>query len=169
MNKYLLVKPSEFWRYGEVDVEGHYPHVQLDDFNIDPKFNFFMIEIPCKEGRKGEVKYSNVASDVFSGEKFEFATVKNEDTGEQEFRLSSDYLGLYTIGNLNLKEHECIPSKVSGLMNYMREHTEVLGIYAHDSLAAIDVSRHYRECYLETINGPSNTAKKSLRRESKYL
>ena len=136
MNKYLLVKPSEFWRYDEVNIEGEYPHVTLDDFNLEEEemgnnFNYLFFEVPCKERTIGKTKYSNEATEIFTNRKFHFEIIKNEMTGEEEILVYSDELGLYLTKPLVAEEVFTKSSKVSGLVNYLKGHEELFKKYSY--------------------------------------
>ena len=55
---YLLVKPSEFWKYDSVDINGEYKHVTNEDFNIDNRFNKLRLEIMNRKNVQLEKKES---------------------------------------------------------------------------------------------------------------
>ncbi len=163
MNKYLLVKPSEFWRYDSVDLEGYYPHVDVQDFDLDPRFNYLMFEVPFKKGSKGQIILDNKAKELFTGQEFDIVSCKNEETDAEEIRLSSSYLGLYT-KNMELNKIMCKPSKMAGMVNFLKEDTDLLSVYKSELEALTDASRFYKSCFEETINGPSKSSKRELRR-----
>lgn len=164
MNKmYLMIKPSEFWKYGSVDIEGKYPHTDIEDFDIDPKFNYLFFELGYKKDKDGNIKYSKT-SNLLLADGVEGIFDINYDTENNTVELSSDYLGLYMKAPVNVEDVKTIPSKVAGLMNALMEDKDLLAIYMSNFESLLDSSKFYKECYDETIDGPSNSLLKSIKK-----
>lgn len=169
MNKYFLVRPNSFWQYGEVDIEGNYPHVKLESFavsedeKINSKFDYFIFEIPYKESGK-KVTYSNEAIELFTKSKFDVSIGRNIETNEDMVELKSDELGLYLNKPLMLSKIEVKPSKVSGLVNYMKDNEEVFKGYSFCLDTTFASACFYREKHDESLYGPDRKSKKELRR-----
>jgi len=169
MNKYFLVRPNSFWQYGEVDIEGNYPHVKLENFTvseddkINSKFNYLIFEIPCKQSGK-KVTYSNEAIELFTKEKFDISIGRNIETNEDMVDIKSDELGLYLNKTLMLSKIEVKPSKVSGLVNYMKENEELFKEYSFCLDTTFASAYFYREKHDESLYGPDKKSKKEIRR-----
>ncbi len=168
---YLLVKPSEFWKYDSVDINGEYKHVTNEDFNIDNRFNYLMIELSRgKSVEEGKV-YSKSAQILLSNEldnKLDVIYGKN-DQNERTIEFQSDSLGIYSVRPLVLSSVICIPSKIPGMMNYLKENEELMVEYISSVDSLIEASRFYKELYDETIDGPNHSLMNGLKKEYKRL
>ena len=162
-NKYLLVRPSEFWSHDLVDLEGNYAQIPTEDFDVDPRFNYCMFEIESKRDNKGRMIFDNVAKELLTGEIFTLSF----DKSNSKVRMMSDDLGLYS-NDVNLNDILCQPSKMSGIVNYLKENTEVFAKYASEFNALIDASRYHKVMYDETVNGPTKASTRELRRCYRY-
>ena len=170
MKTYLLVKPSEFWKYGSVDINGDYPHTSVEDFNIDSRFNCFMIELSHGKRVEDGKEYLKAANILLTNEfdtKLDVVFGKN-DKNERTVEFKSDSLGLYSKNPIVINEVKCIPSKISGMMNYLQENNDLMVNYISSVDNAIIASRFYKELYDETIDGPSHSLISSLKKQFKH-
>lgn len=169
MSKYFMVRPNEFWEYDYVDINGEYPHVNVDDFALsknkktNSEFNYLIFEVPCKEGRR--VKYGNEAIELFTGNKFDLTVVRDPETNEDIMDLKSDELGLYLSKPLSIDEVVVKNSKVSGLIEYMKDDKELFKNYCYCLDTTFDAARFYKTKHDETVHGLNNNSKKQLRRK----
>ena len=167
MNKYFMVRPSDFWRYDDVDIEGNYPVVNITDFNIceneelNSKFNYLFFEVPCR--RNGTV-YESEITEIISKYRFTLEINKNPDTEKNEANIYSDELGLYLKKPIALENIEVVGSKVSGLLDHMLVNEELLKNYSLHLDALIESSKFYKERYDDTIDGPGYNLKKYVRK-----
>ena len=171
MNKYFIIKPSAFWSYDDVDIEGNYPEVTMEDFHVteeellDPRFNYLFFEVPCKEKMiSGKTVYGKVATELISKNKFNVEVTLNPITGTDDIQFYSDELGLYMTSAVELSEAEITSSKASGLLKYLSENEELFREYCRNLDSFTESARFYKERHDETIDGPNNGFKKQLSR-----
>lgn len=171
MNKYFLVRPSAFWRYEDVDIEGNYPRVGVEDFVVSEddalnnKFNYLIFEVPYKESRLGnKIKYASQARELITGQKFDLIIGKGSESNEDMVILKSKTLGMYLKKPLKLNSIQTKSSKVSGLVNYMKEDTQLFKEYSFCLDTTFEAAYFYKGRHDETLYGPSNSSKRELRR-----
>ena len=172
MNKYFLVRPSEFWKYDDVDINGEYPHTKVDNFKVSDNrklnsmYNYIMIEVPYKRNKIGDkmVRFTSVGNEIFTGSKFFVEVIYNPDTDENEVNLCSDELGLYLNQPIALNRVIIKNSKVSGLINYLKENEELFKSYCYNLDTTFEASRFYKQRHDETIEGLSKSTKRELRK-----
>ena len=172
MNKYFLIRPNEFWKYDDVDVNGEYPHIKVDNFKVSDNkelnsmYNYFMIEVPYKRNKIGDqvIRFSSVGKEIFTGSKFYVEVVYHQELNENQVSLFSEELGLYLIHPIPLKEVITKNSKVSGLINYLKENDELFESYCKNLDNTIEASRFYKQRHDDTMEGLSRSTKRELRK-----
>ena len=167
-NVYFIVKPSDFWRFGEVDINGDYPRYFLNDFNVYPEFNYLIFKGSCKD--KGEmIEYPHVVRELFTGKKFDLEMKRNQETGEKEIRLYSDELGIYQNKPKKLKSAECSCSKISGMIKYMKRDEEIGYTYLKSIKDTFAESKYFAKEYDKTIMGPKKSLIQSFKNFSNKI
>ena len=130
-NDYLMMKPSDFWRLDQVDIDGNYPHVEFEDFDVDPNFNCLVVEV-----------LDNKAKELLTGEMFQVYV----DAYTDGIQLRSNNIGMYSKIK-SMKECTIKPSKASGIIYHLRDDAELLRSYADQLNEMMDVSSYYKDLY----------------------
>lgn len=167
---YLLVQPTAFYKYGSVDIDGNYPKVGIENFNVEDKMNYVMIELSSPKNIEVGKEYLKTATILLTNEfdnKLDAVYSMNEE-GKLAVSLKSDTIGLFTKHPLIVEDVKCIPSKIPGMMNYMAEDTELMQNYITSLDCMIQASKFYKELYDETIDGPSYSLMKSIKKQYKH-
>ena len=169
MNYYFLIKPSNFSRLGEVNIDGEYEEVINTDFsissdaNINSKLNYLIFEVPCKEKGK-DILLGKKATEIFTGNKFDIEYYESNEKNGLEAALNCDDIGLFMVDALNVDDMIVEGAKVSGMLKYMKEHEAEYKNYCVSLNQMIEASTFHNDQYNETVLGPSRSTKRELRK-----
>ena len=166
MEKYFIVRPSDFWRYGPVDLNGDYEHVDIEDFDLDPRFNCLMFKVPFTALKNGMIVPGSEATEITTGSKFEVSFFRNSNM-EYDGKIKSNKRGLYS-KRLSLKDVLCKSSKISGMVNYLRDDEDLLYLYKEELEDMYEYGRYFKQEHDETVNGPSKSSVRGLKRARGY-
>jgi len=163
---YAMIRPNEFWKYGSVDEEGNYPHTNLENFNVDDKYNYFIFEIDYEENNNIKEFYD--ARILLSDDKnIIFDVIANETN--DKIRLNCDYLGMYSLFDIKLNSIEIKPSKASGFLKVLQDDKKNLVNYIDSLDRTFELCSFFKEEYDQTINGPSKSLIKETIKQYKRL
>ncbi len=165
---YFLVKPSDFIRYGDVDLNGNYDYTPCKDFQVEePRENYLVFEVKYFEFEDGEIEYAKTCREVITGEKFAIKVNKkkgkNKSSKNNTIALISERVGLFT-KPLLASSIDVIPSRVSGLFNYWIDNPEHKVNYCTQLKNMFEEAESYKYDYDHSVYGPSSELTRQMRR-----
>ena len=153
-NVYYFIKPSEFERLDDIDIDGNVAYEVCSDFEglSDDKENtlIFVGRVSSSD------RVPRYVTELVSGERFDVTLLKNKkDPNITNLSLSSDTLGLYMRRGLpiNLVRHEGI--EATGLIYSITDVEEKEKAYCGQIKAMFDEASSYKYSYDEAVKGPS--------------
>lgn len=172
MNKgYFFVKPSQFVRLGDIDIDGNFEYCECEDFDVEEsKENYLIFEVKYDETENGK-EYARVCREKITGEVFdldiESKVSKRTGTKVSTVILSSENLGLFS-KIMPVSSIEDKPSRVSGLFYHFLDNPENRINYCKNLRNMFEEAKAYKYIYDHSIDGPSrylsNQMKKSYRK-----
>ena len=164
MNKrYFLIKPSEFERLDDIDIDGNVAYQDCADFEglSDERENVLIFE--------GEVanpsKMPRYVTEIISGERFAVTLLKNKrDVNITNLSLSSDSLGLYMKRGLPIQSVERKGIQATGLLYHITDTEENERLYCSQIKEMFDEAAGYKYTYDQAVNGPSKFIRRELGR-----
>ncbi len=167
---YFFVKPSSFFRLGDIDIDGNFEYVPCQDFDVEePRENFLIFEVEYYDNESGR-DYYIVCREKVTGEKFtlDVRNRTNRKTRQIEptIVLESSHLGLYS-RVLPLDSIEDQPSRVSGLWYHFADDDEARIHYCAEMRRMFETARGKKWVYDHSVNGPTRFLNNGMRRTYK--
>ena len=167
MKTYFFVKPSNFSRIGEIDIDGNFEYVDYEDFETDePKENFLIFEAGYTDFEDGRV-YSKTCKELITGERFclDIKSRLNRRTGKNDVTaiISSENIGLYS-KIMSVESIEDRPSRVSGLFYHFIDNPENKESYCRQLKNMFDEASSYKYVYDHSVNGPSHYLRSQMKK-----
>ena len=158
--KYIMVKPSDFERYGTIDSEGDVKRECVPDFNlfnVDLNFLLFVVKT-----NRDHTDYDIIATEIVSGREFDFKTTKQN--GKTVFLLENSTCGLYLHKYLQLDKAIVEPSLAAGRMTNINNCEPIKMMYLSAVKEVFDTALNRKVDYETAKNeGPGIDVITSLR------
>ncbi|MBR4179010.1 MAG: hypothetical protein IKR57_06670 [Bacilli bacterium] len=160
MNKtYFFVKPSEFNRYGQIDIDGKVDEVQCSDFDMPNEKENVMIFEAYYDDYNGHRDFVPYVRHIGSNKKFKLEVFKLRGKGPTCINIYSEKLGLYMENALPIGNVEVDGIKVSGLLMHLQENPEEKAKYAYEIREMIETAEAFKHIYDNSVDGPSRYIK----------
>ena len=165
IERYFMVRPSDFYRLGPIDEYGNCYKIQCNDFlEVDELYNVLIFEMVAI---KDKLYYFR---EFFTKKEFDarifFTTVDDEETYMAK-RIESKKLGLFT--NKSFRTEEVSPIEASGLLSSLRRDRNQLQIYSQSLKSMFDTAKSYKDDYDKNVDGPSRELSRSLRKSFRKM
>ena len=166
---YFLVKPSEFIRLGNIDIDGEVEEIQCEDFNVETEKENVMIFEVCYDDYycSGLRDFAPYAKEFVSGKKFKLEVFQQRGKGPRCINLCSEELGLYMHRAIPIEEVEVNPIKVSGLLMYLQKNPDERAQYYYELREMLETAKAFKNIYDNSVYGPSRYVTKETRRSYK--
>ena len=143
---YFFVKPSEFTRYGRIDIDGKVEEVKCNDFNVpNEKENVMIFEAHYDDYyRSGLRDFSPNVRLIGSNKKFKLEVFQLRGKGPSCINICSEELGLYMERAIPIEEAEVENIKASGLLMHLQDNPEEKLRYAYELREMIEIARAFK-------------------------
>ena len=163
MNKeYFFVKPSSFYRLGNINIDGDFEKKQCEDFKVkNPKENFIIFEVSYDKVKDVKV-FSDFATEVITGKRFNLGFKRTEEE-KLKVWLCNNELGLRSSA-LALESVEELPRRVSGLFFHLQDNPKEKENYCRELREMFETAKAFKTIYDRNVGGPSRYLATQMKR-----
>ena len=167
---YFFIKPSEFKRLGNIDIDGNVEEIQCPDFHMpNEKENVLVFEAYYDDYYRSGLRDFEPYVKLF-GTKKKFKLEIFKPRGKNQPRclnIYSEELGLYMERSIPIHEVEKTGLQASGLLMYIQENEEDKLRYAYEIREMLETAQAFKHIYDNCVCGPSNYIKSSANKAYK--